>query len=91
MANANRRFGFLNFAIFATAAAAAVVLAVGALGYQPDPDGGSVALSLGTATSPPKGIARTTRRPRGSEPLARVPAALDEHGGRRAVTENSKA
>jgi hypothetical protein len=45
MANANRRFGFLNFAIFATAAAAvAAVLAVRALAHQPD-------LGTGTAQS----------------------------------------
>lgn len=47
MANANRRFGFFNFAIFHAAALA--VLVVAALAYQPDLDAGSIALSIGTA------------------------------------------
>lgn len=46
MANANRRFGFLNFALFT--AAAITILAVAALAYQPDLDAGSIALSVGT-------------------------------------------
>jgi hypothetical protein len=50
MANANRRFGFLNFAILA----AATALAVEALAHQPDLHAGSIALSTGTVTSLPE-------------------------------------
>ncbi len=46
MANANRRFGFFNFAIF-TAAAVAIV-AIAALAYQPDLGAGTIALSIGS-------------------------------------------
>jgi hypothetical protein len=46
MANANRRFGFFNFAIF-TAAAIAIV-AVAALAYRPDLGSGTIALSIGS-------------------------------------------
>ena len=48
MANANRRFGFFNFATF-TAAAVAIV-AVAALAYRPDLGPGTIALSIGTPT-----------------------------------------
>lgn len=48
MANANRRFGVFNFAIFTAATLA--VLAVAAFAYQPDLGAGSIALSIGTPT-----------------------------------------
>jgi hypothetical protein len=48
MANASRRFGLFNFAIFT--AAAVTVLAVAALAYRPDLDSGTIALSIGTPT-----------------------------------------
>jgi hypothetical protein len=70
MANANRRFGFLNFAIFATGAAVAAALAVGALAYQPDLDGGSIALSTGSATSAPEALLERYADKRAANPLA---------------------
>ena len=69
MANANRRFGFRNFAIFATAAAAAV-LAIGALAHQPDLDAGRIALSVGTATSVPEASLERHADQRAVNPLA---------------------
>lgn len=48
MANANRHFGFFNFAIFTAAAVA--VLAGAALAYRPDRDAGTITLSIGTPT-----------------------------------------
>jgi hypothetical protein len=63
MANANRRFGFLNFAIFATGAAVAAALAVGALAYQPD-------LGTGTAPAAPEASHERHADQRAANPLA---------------------
>jgi hypothetical protein len=68
MANANRRFGVRNFAIFATAAAA--VLAVGALAHQPDLDAGRIALSIGAAPSAPVASLERHADQRAVNPLA---------------------
>jgi hypothetical protein len=67
MANANRRFGVRNFAIFATAAA---VLAVGALAHQPDLDAGRIALSIGAAPSAPVASLERHADQRAVNPLA---------------------
>ena len=84
MANANRRFGVFNFAIFTTAAVA--VLAVAALAYQPDLDAGSIALSVGTA--PPMQQSSLDRHAdqMAVNQLAGISGALDEHSARRTVT-----